>query len=256
MFFIFSKVFAFLQNPISWIFILGILAIFLKDLRKRKKLIISICLIFYLFGNEYIVDQVVQKWEIPPIRLNKLKSKYPLGVLLCGVSRPGSQPDDRINISSSPDRVLHTIMLYRMGFIDKILITGGSGSLFGQKKSEAQELKELLQLSMIPDSVMILEESSRNTHENAKFSSELISKMGIKDDFLLITSAFHMRRSMACFAKYDLKPQPFSVNAGSHPENPIEIEKLLIPAAWSFIKWQMMIHEIIGYVSYKVSGYI
>jgi uncharacterized SAM-binding protein YcdF (DUF218 family) len=256
MFFFLSKIFAFLQSPLSWILIVAIAALFIRNLKWKKRLAILAGAMFFIFGNEPLVDILFRNWEIHPIRLKSIKTNYPLAVILCGVTNPGSQPDDRINISSSPDRVLHPVMLYKKGYINKILITGGSGRLFGAKKSEAGELKELLVMCGIPDSILITEELSRNTYENALFSKPIIEKLNIGNNFLLVTSAFHMRRSVAIFAKLGLHPQPFSVNGGGDGSGSIEIDKILFPSVFAYVKWQMLCHEAIGYLSYKISGYL
>ena len=52
----------------------------------------------------------------------------------------------------------------------------------------------------IPENDIIIENKSRNTHENAFYTAQLFEKNGFsKSNNLLITSSMHMRRAQACF---------------------------------------------------------
>ena len=52
----------------------------------------------------------------------------------------------------------------------------------------------------IPENDIIIENKSRNTHENAFYTGQLFEKNGFsKSNNLLITSSMHMRRAQACF---------------------------------------------------------
>ncbi len=58
---------------------------------------------------------------------------------------------------------------------------------------------------------MIAENASRNTWENTRNTKELIAQEGLRD-CLLLTSAFHMPRSLALFAKAGMTVTPWPVD--------------------------------------------
>ena len=95
-------------------------------------------------------------------------------------------------------------------------------------------------------------------HENALFSRELLQTK-FKDlsnkKILLITSASHMRRSLACFEKQGLSPDYLCSNRSAGPRK-FELEYCFIPGAHVFSGWTHLTHEIIGYWAYKLTGKI
>ena len=105
-----------------------------------------------------------------------------------------------------------------------------------------------------PDHLFV-EGDSRNTRENALYSAELIRKHWPEKPFLLITSAFHMRRSLACFNKVELQPVAFSTDLYSNPWEWSPLD-LIIPSSGSLRTWEVLIREWVGVISYKVAGYV
>ena len=103
---------------------------------------------------------------------------------------------------------------------------------------------------------ILLESNSRNTHENALFSKQFIDSLQLNaPKLLLITSASHMPRSMACFRKVGLKVQAFPAHfVGEKPS--WKADYWLTPDSKAFMNWESIIKEWIGYVVYSLQGYI
>jgi uncharacterized SAM-binding protein YcdF (DUF218 family) len=78
-----------------------------------------------------------------------------------------------------------------------VLSTGGNGQLMGGA-SGAEIARDIFFEAGLDKSRLILEGASRNTAENAVMSLELVPD-NLDGDWLLVTSAFHMRRSVASF---------------------------------------------------------
>ncbi|MES2396024.1 MAG: ElyC/SanA/YdcF family protein, partial [Bacteroidota bacterium] len=76
----------------------------------------------------------------------------------------------------------------------------------------------------------------------------------INGNFLLITSAFHMRRSLGCFNKAGISVEPYSTDRYAGPRK-YEFNHLFIPEPSIIYSWDILIHEIAGYITYKVVGY-
>src|SRR5262249_50502925 len=140
-------------------------------------------------------------WEIPPTPFADIHKQYEWGVVLSGVTKSGMTPSDRVYFSQGADRVTHTFQLYKLGYIKKILVSGGSGSLLNPEQREADEIASvLLMMGARPEDVLT-ENNSRNTHESALEVKSILTGKTSPENCLLITSAFHMRRSAACFRK-------------------------------------------------------
>jgi len=87
-----------------------------------------------------------------------------------------------------------------------IIVSGGK--VFKFKKAEAPIMKRFLIDLGITYNQVILEENSRDTFENAKYTKKVCDKFGFKSP-ILITTAYHMKRSVLSFKKVGLKVTPF-----------------------------------------------
>lgn len=87
-----------------------------------------------------------------------------------------------------------------------IIVSGGK--VFKFNKAEAPIMERFLMDLGISDDQIILEENSRDTFENAKYTKKVCEKFGFKNP-ILITSAYHMKRSVLSFRKAGLEVIPF-----------------------------------------------
>ena len=178
-----------------------------------------------------------------------------VGIVLSGVIKKEKLPHDRVYFSEGADRLTHAIQLYKAGKVQKIVITGGKGSFSASEITEAPQLKEVMLMCEVPGEDIIIENQSRNTRQNALYTAEILQKQFPDHDYLLITSAFHMRRSVACFKKVGIDPKPFSTDfrTGDYPPG---FTAYFIPSPNAIVKWHILIKEIMGMVAYKLAGYI
>ena len=250
MFFLFSKILSFLIDPLFWIVILFFLSIILRTKLIKKRFFILGFIILLFFSNTFIYNLVNDLWLV---KFEKPKKNHDYGIILGGMIDLESE-DDNIIFLNSNDRLLNTIELFSKGFIKKILITGASGSLTSKMK-EAEILKNYLIGTGIPDSCILTENKSKNTYENAILSEEILNKTNPKSKLscLIITSDFHMRRTIACFEKTNLNVYPFTKKSNLKH---FDLEKIIIPQSRILFKWKILFHEIFGYTSYKIFGYL
>ncbi|MDF9795842.1 uncharacterized SAM-binding protein YcdF (DUF218 family) [Catalinimonas alkaloidigena] len=251
MFFILSKTLYFLIMPVTLIVLAFLLSWFYK--KYRRLFLLTGLILLLLFTNYMIGNALVRWWEIPPTPLNELPA-YQVGIVLGGITSD-KDPRDRVHVSGAADRILHAIHLYREGKIDKILISGGSGKILKDDIPEAELLKKILLLSKVPEKDIMIEASSRNTRENALFSAKILNENYKPERFLLITSAFHMRRAKACFEKVGLEVDTYSVDMRGN-EFEFTPDELFIPTSTAIGSWEVVIRELTGMLAYKISGYI
>jgi uncharacterized SAM-binding protein YcdF (DUF218 family) len=123
-----------------------------------------------------------------------------------------------------------------------ILVTGGS--VYGRGVSEADLMVQALENSFATP-VKWIERRSRNTHENAQFSAQVLREAGI-DTVVLVTHDIHQRRSMAEFAAVNIKTIPASVTLAQDTSRRSLPEHL--PDAYSLMLSSLALHELIGYL--------
>jgi uncharacterized SAM-binding protein YcdF (DUF218 family) len=200
------------------------------------------------FSNSLIFNYVNDLWSVKNVNENE---HYQIGILLGGMISLTSS-EENIQFSNHNDRLLNTLDLFHSKKIDKILITGSAGSLSSELK-ESQILKKYLIKVGVPDSCILIEEKSKNTYENAIYCAKILNNFSNNYNYLLITSDYHMRRSLACFNKTHLNIYPFIKKSDIKH---FDLEWILIPQSNILFEWKVLFHEMIGYITYKAIGYI
>ena len=252
MFFLLSKLLFYLIMPITWILAFFIYGLWSKHSKKsRISLYLSLGLLL-LFSNTYLLNEAWLLWEKEPVPLKRLP-QYDAGILLSGFTSQEKSPHDRVYTNKGADRMLHTLLLYRTGHIRKIIVSGGVGSLRKAHASEAHDIRKLLLLAGVPATDILLENKSKNTYENAQFTSKLINQRPELKSFILITSAFHMRRATACFKKASVPHDIFPADFYAHDRG-FRLESF-IPSEAPLSEWHQFFHEVGGFIVYKVVGY-
>jgi len=255
MFFILSKTLNYLTMPLVIISILFLLSWILRNTKWRSRLFKIALVLLLVMSNDFLANEVAKVWELPATPLHEIKKEYAVGIVLTGVTKGNMTPDDRVYFQRGADRVIHALQLYKTGIIKKILISGGSGSLLERNRQEADEIADALQLMGVLHEDIIIENRSRNTHESAAAVKAILLNFYAPQDCLLITSAFHMRRSRACFKKVGWPVDTFTTDFLSH-ERKFTPDVLFIPRAEALLNWTIISREWVGIISYKVVGYI
>ena len=214
-----------------------------------------VIVLLLLASNQFLVMKAINAWEHRFVNLDEVKQTYDVGVLLSGGLITSVTPrQDHPSMGNHGDRILQTYLLYKHGRIRKILITGTSGEMMmARKLGETRQAASLLASWGVPAKDIMFEEKARNTRENAVFSGRILRKMFPSGKYLLITSAFHMRRSAGCFEKVGIKTDPFPADfRGGY--NRFVIQKL-VPDPDAFAFFCMLWHEVVGFMAYKAVGY-
>ena len=250
MFFILSKILFFLLVPFWWIVILFVWRFFSKSAITKKRLLTAIIIITVVVTNPFLFRTLVLKWQTEPVILHPGKT-YEAGILLGGLS--GYDKNERGYFGSNADRFIQTTNLYHQGIIKRIIVSGGTGRLSQEDPPESLFLKTQLLANGIPDSAILLESRSKNTYENAVFSKEITDSLHLAPPFVLITSAFHMKRSMSVFKKAGFNCIAYPCDYKVVPTK-FSIEDAIIPNVSLLIDWSMLIKEVVGLYVYRLTG--
>ncbi len=250
LFFILSKLLSFLSSPFLWIITIFLISIFTKDIKKKKKRFLITLFLLLFFSNNLIFSIAKSTIEIKPIKTEKL-SKYNYGIVLGGFTSYDKE-FKRIKFHKSSDRLWQAILLYKENVIKKIVISGGSSKIFNNKIKESDIVKEYLIKIGINKNDIIIENQSRNTFENALYTSKL--KNVKKSTVLLITSSLHMLRATKCFKKQGFTTVAFSTGYNSIKD--ANFSEYIIPNLGTLFYWNDFLHEIFGILAYKITGKI
>ena len=92
------------------------------------------------FSNSFVFSEFMRAWEVPVVKDEDIHKTYDYGIVVGGMLAY-DRANRRINFKQGIDRLLHAIELYKSRKINKIFITGGSGSLTDQREKEAIHLR-------------------------------------------------------------------------------------------------------------------
>ena len=256
MFFILSKIFAFCIKPIVWIIACFLLSFFLKNKKRKQSFFISGLVLLILLTNDAVFQGIVHWWEPEPVAIKDLEKKYDFIILLGGYSdfqTAMGKSEFQLGLKGG-NRLITALNLYKKGVGTKIILTGGSGKLLGDKYGEAEYVAPFLKTLGLPDSAFIVENKSRNTWGNAVFSKQIVDSLQKNASCLLVTSALHMPRSKACYDKAGLPTTIYPTDYYSqHSDNLFKL--FLEPSSSKLYAWEAILHEWIGVITYKIKGY-
>lgn len=155
-------------------------------------------------------------------------------------------------VARAADRIIAAAALARKYPNARVVFTGGSPRLVSDAR-EADYAAAIFESLGIEKSRLIMERQSRNTLENAEFTKALVApKPG--ERWVLVTSAFHMPRSIGLFRKtgFPVEPYPVDWRVGSRR------------AAFSFTalaldglsRTDLATREWLGLIAYRAAGQI
>ena len=252
-----SKILPLMVLPIGIVIELLLMALLLLWWGKRKSagfFMVAAMSVLWCCSMPIVANTVLGKLEqrYPALALNDVPASDCI-VLLGGAIEPIRPPRVDVNLLDSVDRISKTVSLYRAGKAGMVIISGGNQPWMPQLKSEAEETRTLLMDWGIPASAIVLEETSRNTRENAVNTKPLLEKLECKLP-LLVTSAAHMPRSVATFAKLEVDVYP--VSADVRAISSIDLTILdFIPHTGALAMTTNAIREWLGQTIYRLRGW-
>ena len=146
------------------------------------------------------------------------------------------------------DRVWHAARLYKAGKAPLVIPTGS-----GERESTVPLLRDL----GVPEEAIVVEDEARNTEETARFVEKMLEPRNTQNTrkrVLLVTSAWHMRRSVLMYKKYapslDIIPAATDYEATVLTTTPFHFKDIWPDAGMLFAN-SYIFKECIGYWGYK-----
>jgi uncharacterized SAM-binding protein YcdF (DUF218 family) len=118
-------------------------------------------------------------------------------------------------LNEAGERLLEGAILAHRFPEAKVAFSGGDAGILYKSDSEAEGAAALLTQLGVPRERLILETDARDTYENAVYLKKELTARGELDltkRWLLITSAYHMPRSMGAFRQAGFYVEPWPVD--------------------------------------------
>ena len=159
----------------------------------------------------------VGEWLLYP-----LESRFPVnpplpakvdGIIVLGGAEDAGRSAawGQVEVNDSAERFIASMTLARQYPTAKLVFTSGSGSVLDQEHKGADVARKLYDGLGLDPARAIYESGSRNTAENASMSKALV-KPASGETWILVTSAFHMPRSIGIFCKLGWRVIAFPVD--------------------------------------------
>jgi uncharacterized SAM-binding protein YcdF (DUF218 family) len=252
--FIASKLFAFVTQPLNWVAVLLAVSLLVRQRTTLGRNLRWIALALLLLMG----------WlPLPDGLIRHLESRYAevqpsadlLGfvgvVVLGGSTETGHVAQAHVQplLNDAAERMTAPLAMLHKNPHLRVVYTGGEGTLRVSGTSEATLAQSFFSGQGMADKRITYETQSRTTHENAVFSAQLPG-VDITQRWLLVTSAWHMPRSMATFAKAGWNVTAYPVDYRTGSTTPWTEYSLREGAQ----KWGLALHEVLGAVAYRLTG--
>lgn len=259
MFFILSKILWILVAPTNFLVLLGLIGLLFLFTRMRRtaKSLVSIS----LMGLFLAAFSPIGEWALGPLenrfpQISQLENSSFDGVIVLGgatnlhITRLRNEPA----VGEAGERIFKMIELARL-FPDKQIAFAGGGGLghdeLGRATREADVVKDLLERAGIQTGQIVFERASQNTWQNAENLRPILDPAP-DSRWLLVTSAFHMPRSMGAFrhAGFNVIAYPVDFRLGSYGAS----FTTSTTGAGRMAKLDLAVHEWLGLAVYWWTG--
>lgn len=216
MFFVLSKLFSIVTVPSNLIGLIALLGVLLLFFRRKKA-----AGAVFLTGAGILLLAI--GWlPLGSAALLALENRFPTpaiagpvtGIVVLGGEIDTDVSNDRrtVALTDAAERLTKTAEFSRLYPNARILLSGGDNDLLGASgMAEAALARDLLVQIGVPRERIEIEERSRNTCENA-IESKKVAAPKAGELWLLLTSAFHMPRAVACFRAAGFPVLPYPVD--------------------------------------------
>lgn len=218
--------------------------------KAATRLFISTGITLYLLSsNLWIATQLMQHLEnhYPQQHIENIPTADAILVLGGGLRLPIA-PRKNAQLVDASDRYWHATQLFKANKAPKIILSGGNVYQQPGLKGESYYAAKLLREWGIPEQAILFEDTSRTTKQNAERSAKLLAQHNIKT-VLLVTSGFHMPRSMQLFTHIHKNVQFIPSSSDTivtHANYPFFYN--LLPNANAFAMTTSALHEYYGVI--------
>jgi uncharacterized SAM-binding protein YcdF (DUF218 family) len=255
MFFYASKVLGFFAIPSNFVILVGIVGIVLlctRFARVGRPMVIASLLLLAVLGLSPIGNALIVPLEDRFPAWDERRGPPQGIVVLGGALGPDvSHVRDTVALNEAAERLTVVVELAKRYPDARIIFSGGSGALVFDDRPEAEFALRFLETLGIAPGRVIAEDKSRNTVENARFSLDIAQpKPG--ERWLLVTSAYHLPRSIGVFRKVGFPVEAYPVDWRTR--GPRDVWRPFPTVGDGLRRTDTAVREWVGLIAYWLSG--
>ncbi len=256
MFFYASKVLGFFAIPSNLIILLGIVGALLlrtRFARAGSGLVVGSLVLLAVIGLSPVGNALIVPLEdrFPPWDDRR---GAPHGIVVLGgaISPDISHARNTVALNEAAERLTVVADLAKRYPDARIIFSGGSAALLFEERPEAEYALRLLESLGVPPGRVVAESKSRNTVENARFSRELAQPKP-EERWLLVTSAYHLPRSVGVFRQAGFPVEAYPVDWRTRGS--ADILRPFATLGDGLRRTDTAVREWLGLVAYWLSGH-
>ena len=225
---------------------LAALLLVLRRPRAGLGLLVGALALFWVAGNGLLTGLLLEPLQRPYPRLTTPQWGRRNAVVLLGAGavKPPGLEGFQPSLMAMP-RILEAVRLYRncvtSGRPCTLIISGGDALKIGASEAAIYR-QEALGLG-VPDRDLVVEDKSMNTFKNAEYCNRILTA-GAFDRVLLVTSGFHLERSLLYFAH-------FGIHAQGAAADHLMATRSWMPQAYNVVLAEVAVHEHLGILRYR-----
>ena len=238
------KILPFFLSPLGFLIFFLIMSLFF---RQRLMVLISL-LILLISSNAYVGNYLFSTLEDPqkPLSMNSINESDAVVVLSGMINQVGKKENIKYEWLD-PDRFFAGVRLIKNNKSKLLIFTAGQLPWTKEWRPEGDILKDKAIELGIDKNKILVSAKVKNTYEESLKILQLIPR---GSSIILVTSAFHMKRSKFLFEKQGFKVNPFPVDFKMSNNNSTILD--FIPSLGAMSKTSLFIRENIGRLYYKI----
>jgi uncharacterized SAM-binding protein YcdF (DUF218 family) len=257
-FFFASKIFWMLASPINLLLfgaLAGVLLCYGRHARFGRALALTAILLLAAAATlpigVLLIAPLEDRFPLPPPDLPP-----PEGIIVLGgaINYVVSTARQETIFDEGGERLTEAVILAKRYPQARVVYTSGSSSFTGETSTEALEARKLMSQMGIAAERVTIEDKSRNTDENARFTAAIVRPQP-SQRWIIATSAFHMPRAMGVFGKAGFHPIAYPVAFRTLGRWPDDLRLTFDPTR-NLRVFEFAVHEWIGLAAYWASGRI
>ena len=252
--FVISKLLTAATQPIFWLALWWLLALLLLGRKPRaaRGMLWSGLLVLGLLGFQALPDALLRPLENRYAMPSADAVRRHAGVIVLGgaLDHPAPwQQHGQVPLGQSAERMTVPVGLLHQYPHLQLVFSGGEGRLQATGVTEGQLARQFYQEQGLDLRRVTMEQGSRTTRENAQRVAQTLGERCRSQSWLLVTSAWHMPRSVSEFEAVGCRVTPYPVDFRTGASTSWREYQL----AESLLRWQTALHEWVGQLAYAVT---
>jgi uncharacterized SAM-binding protein YcdF (DUF218 family) len=250
-----------LAEPVGFVWLCLLVAaswLWIKRSRLTALFLFAVAVFMSIVGATRVPGDLVAALERPFVIENlETVSTADAVVALGGAVRPSKYDAFGLDMREAADRVVMALELVRRDKAKNLVLGGAVHAVNGQQRIEADMTKKWLETWGLTNAQIYSLGGCANTHDEAVRVAALLKEKGWQR-VILVTSAYHMKRAQATFLTAGVPvvcvPCDFQTKVSVETEDQPGL--IPIPRPAGFQKISLFLHEQIGWLTYRLHGWI